>query len=343
MTEPFRPQTILVYVSSDPDDALGENVIKLPFLHALRASFPGARISWIAGTGTPLFAGPLRPLVDGHIDELLTDLDLPNRVSAALNLRQRLPQRQFDLIVDTQRYPLRSLQLRRIRHRRFISGVWKWALSDAGPPAGQPHTPHLVDKLMELVAAAAGRVVSPPWTVPLAPQWTRTAAALLPEGPAYVGFAPGAGNKARGKCWPVEHYIAAAQDQADKGRLPVFILGPAEMQWADSIRAAVPQALIPDLSAGPALTVALGGRLAAAVANCSGTGHMLAAGGCSMVSLFAPTDPRKYAPHTRRRICLRAQDFGGTTIEAIPVAAVRDAVDAQVAAWTTAPRPVTSA
>lgn len=326
MSAGFQPESILVYVSSSPDDALGENIIKLPFLHAIRATFPGARISWIPGTGPALFAGPLRPLAEGWIDELLTDVDLPNRLGAALDVRHRLPHRGFDLIIDTQRYAMRSLQLRRIRHRRFISGVWKWALSDARPPAGQPRGPHLMDKLVELVAAAAGRIVTPPWTVPVPERFLAEAAGLLPQGPEYIGLAPGAGNKARGKCWPLDRYIAVARGEAERGRVPVFILGPGERAWADEVRRAIPQALTPDLSSGPAVTVALGSRLAAAVANCSGTGHMLAAGGCPMVSLFAPTDPLKYAPHTYRRRCLRAQDFGGATIEHIPVEAVSDAI-----------------
>lgn len=327
MGEAFRPESILVYVSSDKDDALGENVIKLPFLHALRATFPGARISWISGLGPALFAGPLKPLAEGWIDELLTDVDLPNRIGPALDPRRRLPGRGFDLIVDTQRYPLRTLQLRRVRHRRFVSGAWKGALSDARPPAGQPRGPHLMDKLVELIAAAAGRPVTPPWTVPVPERFLRRAEELLPAGPCYVGLAPGAGNKARGKCWPLENFLAVGREQAAKGRTPVALLGPGEMAWAGEVRRAVPQAVVPDLSDGPALTVALGGRMAAAVANCSGTGHMLAAGGCPMVSLFAPTDPLKYAPHTFRRRCLRAQDFGGDTIERIPVAAVLDAVE----------------
>ena len=39
-------------------------------------------------------------------------------------------------------------------------------------------------------------------------------------------------------------------------------------------------------AASPLLTIALGQRLAAAVANDSGAGHLLAASGCPIVSLF---------------------------------------------------------
>ena len=83
--------------------------------------------------------------------------------------------------------------------------------------------------------------------------------------------------------------------------------------------------------AGPPLVVALARHLAVAVSNCSGTGHLLAAGGAPMVSLFGPTNPKKFAPYTPSLRVLTAQQFGGTTMDSIPADAVLGAVDAQVA------------
>jgi ADP-heptose:LPS heptosyltransferase len=77
--------------------------------------------------------------------------------------------------------------------------------------------------------------------------------------------------------------------------------------------------------------MALGQRLAVAVANCSGIGHILAAGGAPMVSLYGPTPPDKYAPYTPALITLRAQDFGETgEIDNIPLEAVSAAVEKQL-------------
>jgi ADP-heptose:LPS heptosyltransferase len=130
--------------------------------------------------------------------------------------------------------------------------------------------------------------------------------------------------------------MAVARHQAERGRVPVVLLGPAERQWEAAVRSAVPGALLPDLGddvpeGGPTLTVALGGRVAAAVANCSGAGHLLAAGGAPMVSLFGPTRPEKYAPFSRALVVVAAQDHGSTAMEAIPVEAVLDALERQVA------------
>src|SRR5439155_6942358 len=127
-----------------------------------------------------------------------------------------------------------------------------------------------------------------------------------------------------------------AHAEAERGRVPVFLLGPEESEWQGKLRAAVPQALFPEeanrgLISGPCLVAALGERLSAAVANCSGTGHLLAAGGAPMVSLYGPTRPEKYAPFARALICLKAQDYGSPRIDAVPLNAVLAAVERQVA------------
>jgi ADP-heptose:LPS heptosyltransferase len=335
-------RSILVYVTSDADNALGENVLKLPLLLALSAAFPRARIVWVPGTsGTFYLRHHLAPLVDGRIDEFVTDLAIPTDPRPALAMARRhghpILDRHFDLIIDTQRYLGRTLFLRRIPHRRFISGTWRYIWSNAPPPRPLSRRPaRLVDKLLGLAAAAAGHPIAVPNPLPL-PVWLRERAAqLLPAGPPYVGLAPGAGNKEKGKCWPLDAFITLARRQATQGRVPVFLLGPEEQNWLAPLGEAVPQALFPELHDGtaagePCLAAALGERLAAAVANCSGTGHLVAAGGAPMVSLYGPTRPEKYAPFARALICLKAQDFGSERIDAIPLDAVIMAVERQVA------------
>lgn len=332
-----RIESILVYVGSNPDDAIGENILKLPFLRALTSGFPGARISWIAGVGPCQFEGILAHVVDGRIAECITDFSIEDSAKELLFRWRPLPGRRFDLIIDTQRNVIRTLVLRRIPHRVFVSGCWRFFLSDRKPPADLIHPRLLTDKLLGLAAAATGEATRPSPVWPLAPEWRDAAGRLLPEGHIYVGLAPGAGKKGTGKCWPLDRFLALAREQHAKGRTAVFFLGPGERTWLDRIRRDAPNAAIPgdDLDIGgltePALAMALGQRLDVAVANCSGIGHILAAAGAPMVSLYGPTQPGKYAPYASALIALRAQDFGSTgNIENIPLEAVRDAVERQL-------------
>jgi ADP-heptose:LPS heptosyltransferase len=333
--------SILVYVTSDVDNALGENVLKLPLLLALSAGFPAAKIAWVPGTsGEFHLQNELAPLVDGRIAEFITNLDIPVDPRSAIRAKHPILKRRFDLIIDTQRYLGRTLFLRRIPHDRFISGTWRYLFSNARPPRGLPlRPPRLTDKLLGLAAAAAGHEIPVPKPIPLRPALRVRAAELLPAGPTYVALAPGAGVKHTGKCWPLDSFVTLARQQVKRGRIPVFFIGPAERDWCAPLHEAVPEALFPEQQGdetipaeirGPSLVAALAERVSAAVANCSGTGHLLAVGGAPMVSLYGPTRPEKYAPFSRALICIKAQDFGSERLEAIPVDVVASALERQV-------------
>ncbi len=332
-----RPvNSVLVYVGSNPDDAIGENILKLPFLRSIREAFPQACITWIAGYGPSMFQGILEPLVDGYIDELITDFYIDGGPAELLRHWKPLNGRHFDLVFDTQRNIVRTLVLRRVSHRTFISGCWRYLFSDRKPPGDYRQQTLLTDKLLALTSAAVNRPIRPPHIWPLGEKWGTAAADLLPAGEEYVGLAPGAGNKETGKCWPLDRFVALAHAQQAKGRVPVFFVGPEEESWLPALRHELPTARFPEWDRdgvatdikGPPLAMALASRLRVAVANCSGIGHILAAGGVPMVSLYGPTRPTSFAPYTPTLTTLWAQDFDPAgTIDAIPLEAVSAALE----------------
>ncbi|MBV9510741.1 MAG: glycosyltransferase family 9 protein [Caulobacteraceae bacterium] len=344
-------RSILVYVTSGEDNAMGENMFKLPMILVLAEAFPEARITWVPGVGGPFFLQKqLAPLVDGRIHEFIADLDIPSDPWGALTYRHPILKRRFDLVIDTQRLVGPTLFLKRIRHGRFVSDNWRYFFSERKPPDGMSRRPKaLVDKLLTLASTAAGRRLEPPAALPVPAAFQAEADRLLPPGPVYVGLAPGVGNMTQGRDWPLDRFLAVAAAQAARGRTPVILLGPHEGAWRAQAAEAVPAALIPDLSGqdgglgGPALTVALAGRLSAALANDAGAGHLLAGGGAPMVSLFGWSKPAKRAPFARSLTVLRAQDFGSEAITAIPIEAVLEALESQIAVGPLRAGPTTSA
>jgi ADP-heptose:LPS heptosyltransferase len=114
----------------------------------------------------------------------------------------------------------------------------------------------------------------------------------------------------------------------------VFLVGPQEHDLADTLRAKLPSALFPEVGPiDPALqtrrlemAMAICRRLAAAVANDSGIGHLIGMLGTPLVSLFGPTDPARWQPYTTSGVVIRAQQFGGDSIDVIPVEPVLAAV-----------------
>jgi ADP-heptose:LPS heptosyltransferase len=304
--------------------------MKIPFLRALRGTWPQARITWLAGAGRTVYAGPLRPLVAPYLDEIIEEAGIG--LGPLELLRRPLAGRRFDVVIDTQRRVLTTLILKRARHRTFVSGAAGFRLSDRRPPGPYSKPAAMVEQLLDLVRAAAGQApaLAPPPTLP--EPYEAAARAALPEGEIYLGLVPGAGG--RQKCWPRERYVALAREAAARGWRPAFVLGPSERDWLAALREAAPAARFPlqdravpaELAPSPLFTVAVGQCLALAVTNDCGTAHMLAAAGTPLVSLFGPSAPRKFAPSTPDLTVIRAQDFGGEAMAAIPLAAVLAAV-----------------
>lgn len=318
------PESILVYVGLD---RFGDGLMKLPFVRALRSTWPEARVTWLAGKGETVYAGRLSPLVFGLVDEVIQNAGIG--LAAGELLRRPLPDRRFDLILDTQRRFMTSLVLKRIAHGHFVSGTAGWLLSDARPSRrGKP--PSMIRQMLDLIEAASGHTIEPARArATLSADLERQAAALLPDGPAYVGLAPGAGD--RRKCWPLDRFVALGRRYGS----PVVLLGPDETEWHTELKTELPAALFPfqatSLGADPALSLAIARRLRAAVANDAGTGHLLAAGDCPLVSLFGPTPAAKFAPFAARLTLIEAQSFGSDEMTAIPVDAVAAAVERHLA------------
>lgn len=328
---PTSPQrSICVYVGLD---LIGDGLMKLPFLRALRAANPGARITWLAGKGRTVFARELRGISRGLIDEVIEDAGIGSRAAELIGPRP-LAGRRFDLVLDTQRRVLTTLILHRIDHGLFLSGAAGYWLSDRHPKGRYRKPRAMIRQLLDLVELDSGAPARIDAPLRLDPAALEQAARLLPDGPSYVALAPGAGG--RHKCWPLARYLALGERLAGDGRVPVFILGPGEREWVEECRG-VSGARLPlqdaearGIGVTPDLTIAVARRASAAVANDSGAGHLLAAADIPLVSLFGPTAPDKFAPMTMRLAILRAQAFGADAMDAIPLEAVEQALAASL-------------
>ena len=283
-------RTILIYSMGE---VIGDGLIKLPFIGGLRRAFPDARITWAAAMGETVYAGPLKTIVAGALDEVIVDGVRGAGSLDWLPWVKPLGGRTFDLVIDTQENVARAMVAKRAASGLFISPAGGFRLSQRRPAAddADPWPTAVVDRFAKLLSLATGRpeTLSP---LQIADARTRAVAeALLPGGPTYVGIAPGAGGQ--DKRWTMDRFLALAEQQIARGRTPVGFFGPDEAEDARAAQAALPGLLLPEWGRdddfrdvkGPALVVALAGRLAAAVANDAGPGHMFAAGGAPLLSL----------------------------------------------------------
>ena len=323
-------KTIAVIVGLD---LIGDALIKLPFVRALRAAFPQAEISWLTAQGRTAFSGPLRAVAAPYIDHVLEQPDFlkalgRNETPAALP--------PYDLVIDTRGRWRWARQARRIPHHLFIAPAARFLFSEKRPRGCWNKVQHIHDRLMQLVALAAGLVPEVKGGIAVPEADRAVAAQILPDGPDYIGLVPGAGNTV--KIWPLPRFIELAAQQVAAGRVPVFLLGPQELNWHAELQQAVPQAKFPlqDAHWGGNLsltaTMAVGERLKLCVTNDCGTSHMLAAVDCPLVSLFGPTSADKLAPRVSQARIVTAQQFGQEVMDAIPVSAVSAAVESLLGA-----------
>ena len=304
-------------------EGLGDALLKLPFLRAVNRAFPKHRIWWIATHETSM-ENDLKPWVAPLLDRVISHAGLTSPNRDIIPRLRRLP--PFDLVFDS-RTRLASVFLarRHLKHRGFYACLPGFLLSDRLPPGRLMRPRGIAERMLTMVEAATGRAADWRGTFNVTPAAQRTAAQRLPEGPRYVGLAPGS-REAR-KNWPLDRFIGLVPALAAHGLSPVFLIGPQELDWLATLRAAVPQALFPNVEpvdpnlgvTALELTIALARRLSAAIANDSGIGHTMAAVGTPLVSLFGPTDARRWAPFGERCCIVRAQDFGGNTMEVIPL------------------------
>lgn len=317
-------KTIAVIVGLD---LTGDALIKLPFLRALRAGFPAAEISWLTAQGPTAYAGVLREAARPYLDHIW---EQPAWLPTAARPRPDGQAPHFDLVIDTRGRWREAWRARLVPHDLLIAPALRYLLSGRRPARFWRKPVHIHDRLLELVQLAAGYRPEVSGGIAAPDAACAKAAAILPPGAHYIGLAPGAGNSA--KIWPRKKFIELAAIQVQAGCVPVFLLGPQEAGWLPELRRAVPEALFPlqhpVWGQNPSLdaTLAAGELLACAVANDSGTSHMLAAVDCPLVSLFGPTSALKLAPRVSRSRIVAAQQFGRSDMDAIPVANVAQAV-----------------
>jgi ADP-heptose:LPS heptosyltransferase len=314
-------QSILVYSMGE---VIGDGLIKLPFIAGLREAFPHARICWCAAKGETVYAGALKAVVEGYIDEIILEGRTGTRPLDILPWVKPFGGRRFDLVIDTQENLRRSAVARRAAGEVFVSAA-RLARTRDWPAA-------VSDRLARLLSLASGGKGAPRAITLARTDALNAAKALLPDGPLYVGLAPGAGGQ--DKRWPLERYIALARAIQADGATPVFFFGPDEAEDAATAQVAVPGAIFPERDRndafgqvkGPLLVIALASRLTAAIANDAGPGHMLAAGGAPLLSLQKNRRKAvKFRPAAQRLEMLVAEDYGDD-MAALPLEAVEAAL-----------------
>ena len=110
---------ILVFSNGEK---IGDGIIKLQLLHEIKTRLPDYKLYWLTNKGKTFYSSTLKFIASNYIDEIVDQADLSpffwNKISKKYNLEDDF----FDYILDTQKSVIRTVALKRIKHKYFISG-----------------------------------------------------------------------------------------------------------------------------------------------------------------------------------------------------------------------------
>ncbi|MDQ1727919.1 MAG: heptosyltransferase [Pyrinomonadaceae bacterium] len=309
---------------------LGDVVLSLPALAAIRKKFPRARIS--VAVGKP---GAEVVQLSGHANETLVvdrvalrDGFKPLSVLRLFQLVKEVRKQQFDFVIDlhslseTNLLGFLSGAPKRLYARRPGRSLDVLANFRPRPPVETDHrTRHLIDRYLDvLIPLGIEQADRLPALQTQPKDGAALARALLKAkadaGAPLVGLFPGAGHPSRR--WPLEQFASLADFLIRNDQVKVLVfLGPEEREFVKDIRRQFPagsvildQLTIPQLAAAQA-------RLAAFVSNDTGPMHLASAVGTPVVLLLDKRAPESYLPQGDRHRVIYNSVISDITVEEV--------------------------
>lgn len=301
----FNPQNILVIDFGQ----LGDVVLSLPALRAIRKKFPRAKITIALGKpGADVIK------LSGYADDTLVvdrvalrDGFKPLSLFRVFELVKEVRRRKFDFVIDlhslseTNLLGFLSGAPKRLYSRRHGRSLEYLANFQPRPPAeAESSKRHLVDRYLDVLiplgikeADRIPQLKTGKVDDDSIEQILRKA--RVASGTPLVGLFPGAGHP--GRRWPLDKFADLADYliRNDGVRVLVFA-GPEEQKMVQEIRSGFPSStMILDRLTIPQLAAALA-RLAVFVSNDTGPMHIAVAVGTPVVALLDRPTPNSFVP-----------------------------------------------
>jgi len=288
--------------------AIGDAIMTMPVVCALRQHYPEAFITWIAEPG----AGAL---LNGHacIDELVVLpkgwLKSPRTV---LQLRKRLHAMQIDVALDPQSLSKSAIAawLTGARCRiGFQSPKGREISLLLNTKRHKPRKKHNVDAQLEFLQYLDIKQPEVQFKVPRDAGAERAVARFCEElqlAETFASINPGASWNS--KRWPADRFGRVAKYLGEQHGMQSIVVwsGEEERAWAEEIaQIAGPYAVVSPATRLPELAALLR-RANLFVSSDTGPAHLAAAVGTPVVGLFGPTLPEVTGPYGAQHIALQA-------------------------------------
>lgn len=312
---------------------MGDVILSLPALEALRAGFPAARIALMIGKPAERIARSARVSDDLIVVDrvAMRDGNKARSIADIAKLIRDVRRRRFDLIIDLHSLPETNLlafasgagfRLLANRESRSIDTLGKFPVK---PPA-EDKSKHLTERYFDVLRPLGITEVRREFQLRSDAKVEASVSARFQEkgieGKRLLGFAIGAGHPSRR--WPLEKFGAVAKSfLLSQELVPVVFLGPEEAGFRDEVEEAFPPGTVifDDLSL---LELAAAASHAEAfVSNDSGPAHIAGLANVPVVIVMDERAPLTYLP-----LGNRVAYVNNATLDAIEVDDVATAVAA---------------
>ena len=302
-------------------EKIGDGIIKLPLLHEIKRRLPEYKIFWMTNKGKTVYKNELKNIADQYIDKIFEKADLNLFFWQKISNKFDFSNEEYDYIFDTQKAVIRTLSLKRIKCKNFISSSAKYLFSNKkiNKLNNKKERKYYLEDLFDLLDLIKLDTIDKNYKIPIPRELEKRLSKIFSKNNLYLGVAPGAGEK--NKIWPLNKFIEVANYFQKQSFKIVFFLGPQEKYLKEKLLKIFPDSILPEENihdfSGPEIVMASTKYLSCALTNDSGVSHMLSTNYCPLLKLFGPKDSNKFTPISSKIFTLSAKDFGSKDIKAI--------------------------
>ncbi len=306
---------------------LGDGVLCLPALKAVRQKYPAAHIAVVAGMATGEVVR-----ISGLVNEVIkvdrVEMRDGPRLSSIGNIFRfvgEIRRRQIDLVID-----LHSLSetnvlafFSRAKHRLLAnreSRSLDWLSNFRPKPPLEDKAKHLSDRYLDVLRPLGINGADREFRFQALPDDADFVCQRFFGDPAQrtVGLFPGAGHPSR--CWELESFSRLAVRLENEGFRPAVFLGPEEEEMKAKVEALFPKSAVIVDSLSISQFIAAAARLEAFVTNDTGPMHLAACAGAPILLLLDKRAPTTYLPLTERLGVIHDKTIDQITVDEAYVA-----------------------
>lgn len=310
---------------------LGDVVLGLPALRAIREHFANRKITLLVGRSTEQVA-KLGEVADEYIsvDRIaLRDGNKVRSISQIVKLVKDVRNRKFDLVIDLHSLYETNLlgylsgaktRLYAQRDRRSIDRLSNFPVK---PPA-EDRSMHHADRYLDVIKALGINDVERKIVITPLPDATASAQSIIYnlgiDNKELIGFFMGAGHHSRR--WPLGDFVGTAERLKDPKRVVLVFLGPEERELRQRVEEefAGKAVVVPELPLNEFF--AMLSKLAVLVSGDTGPMHLGAAAGAGIVLLSQKGAPDIFRPLAERLVVIDDRDFDEITVDQVANAVV---------------------